>query len=424
MLLSALLFSLQLGIVSPADSAVKVHHGLCRKHFLLKLMKSDTYFNPFLDSVKKYRIQIVYSEINRDKKNQPHLKTFSFRAGKDYIYPASMVKLPAAIMGMEKMNSPAFLQANIYDSIWVDTTSCVNLSPHYFHLDEPRPCLAQFIKEMMLVSSNTAFNPFYDFLGPDFMHERMKELGYKNFFTNVRFAPCDNNGNRILNAIKFFDPQTKALVYSTSVYESKLVYSYSKKDAVIGWGHWNNNDSLLMDPMDFRKISHFDIRDEADLLTKIIFPSLQKKGREFHLQDSDYSFLKKYMGMFPRESVRPVYDPEKYPDNFLKYFIFGDDTSGKHFPPNIRIFNKVGQSYGFITDDAYVRDTLNGVEFFLAAVIYTNRDGVLNDGKYEYKTEAIPFMAHLGRLIYNYELTRKKKFKPEFEKINFNDQLF
>jgi len=60
------------------------------------------------------------------------------------------------------------------------------------------------------------------------------------------------------------------------------------------------------------------------------------------------------------------------------------DSGTYTMPDNIRIFNKVGQAYGFMTDCSYVVDTLNKVEFFLSCSMYLNADGILNDGIYEY----------------------------------------
>jgi hypothetical protein len=44
----------------------------------------------------------------------------------------------------------------------------------------------------------------------------------------------------------------------------------------------------------------------------------------------------------------------------------------------------------------------------LSAVIYTNENQIINDGKYEYNTVALPFLAELGRQIYAFELKRTK----------------
>ena len=93
-------------------------------------------------------------------------------------------------------------------------------------------------------------------------------------------------------------------------------------------------------------------------------------------------------------------------------------------PKNIRIFNKVGDAYGFLLDNAYIVDFANGVEFMLTTVIYCNEDGIFNDDKYDYDTVGFPFMANLGDVIYNYEINRKKKVKPNLSKfkINYDEQ--
>ncbi len=48
----------------------------------------------------------------------------------------------------------------------------------------------------------------------------------------------------------------------------------------------------------------------------------------------------------------------------------------------------------------------------LAATVYVNSDGILNDDKYDYETVGYPFMYQLGQTIYNYELHRPRKYKP------------
>jgi len=45
----------------------------------------------------------------------------------------------------------------------------------------------------------------------------------------------------------------------------------------------------------------------------------------------------------------------------------------------------------------------------LSATIYCNEDEIFNDNKYEYDELGFPFMKHLGEVIYNYELGRKKQ---------------
>jgi hypothetical protein len=77
----------------------------------------------------------------------------------------------------------------------------------------------------------------------------------------------------------------------------------------------------------------------------------------------------------------------------------------------------VGWAYGFLTDVAYIVDFETGVEFFLAATIHVNEDGVFNDDNYEYESVGLPFMANLGRTVFAHEKKRKKKRLPDLGKF-------
>jgi hypothetical protein len=82
-------------------------------------------------------------------------------------------------------------------------------------------------------------------------------------------------------------------------------------------------------------------------------------------------------------------------------------------PKNIRIFNKEGDAYGQLLDVAYIVDFDKNIEFFLSAEIYCNQDGVINDDKYDYETIGYPFMKNLGKVIYDYEVNRKRAYYPD-----------
>lgn len=75
------------------------------------------------------------------------------------------------------------------------------------------------------------------------------------------------------------------------------------------------------------------------------------------------------------------------------------------------------QAYGYLIDNAYIADFKNGVEFLLSAVIYVNNNQIFNDDKYEYDEIGFPFLANLGKVIYEYELKRDKKFPSDLSKF-------
>ena len=98
------------------------------------------------------------------------------------------------------------------------------------------------------------------------------------------------------------------------------------------------------------------------------------------------------------ESNYPNYNDGKHWDSYCKFFIYGDKKGA--MIPEIRIFNKVGQAYGTVTDVAYIKDEKNKIEFFLTATILVNENMIYNDDIYEYDEIGIPFLAALGRGVH------------------------
>jgi hypothetical protein len=48
------------------------------------------------------------------------------------------------------------------------------------------------------------------------------------------------------------------------------------------------------------------------------------------------------------------------------------------------------------------------VHFLLSATILVNENGIYNDDVYEYEATGLPFLAELGRALYQFELKRIK----------------
>jgi hypothetical protein len=160
---------------------------------------------------------------------------------------------------------------------------------------------------------------------------------------------------------------------------------------------------LVEEPFDFSHSNYLSVGTLQGILRNVLFPHAASPGGRFGLTEDDYRFLYAHMSMLPRESAEPAYpDRETYSDSYVKYFLFGDSKAP--IPSHIRIFNKVGEAYGYLIDDAYVADFDAGVEFLLTAVIQVNADQIYNDDLYEYEEVGRPFLARLGRAVYEHEL--------------------
>jgi len=217
--------------------------------------------------------------------------------------------------------------------------------------------------------------------------------------------------NRHTNPIRFMDKHGYVFYYQPPAYSS-IKFDFSKS-YLVGKAHYNRNDSLIQSPMDFTKHNNLPLEDLHKMLQSVIFPPKIFSSQSFYITDADYQFIYKYMQAYPSESKFPRYDTSEYFDSYTKFFY---KAGRQKIPPNIRIFNKPGWSYGYLTDAAYVTDREHGIEFMLSAVIYVNADGVLNDNKYEYEETGYPFFSEIYRIIYDYERNRKRKYTPDLSR--------
>jgi hypothetical protein len=184
----------------------------------------------------------------------------------------------------------------------------------------------------------------------------------------------------------------------------------------LGFYQFHGRDSVLIHkPFNFSEKNGLSLEDEQNILLSILFPS-DSPVPGFNLSKQNRNFLLKYMSMFPSESVHPRYPFKKYPDNYAKFLIFGSDSSIK-IPRNIRIFNKIGQAYGFLIDNAYIVDFDRNIEFVLSVVINTNTDQIYNDDHYAYSSLGFPFLRNLGKYIYDQEIQRKRKVIPNLDEF-------
>jgi len=383
---------------------------------LQQILDKNRKLKSILANKSLWDIQIIYTQINRDAQNRPSFRSlyYNFRP-QHYFYPASTVKLPALVLGLEKLNelknpqvtrdTPMRMASAFpgYPALVSDSTSATGYAT-----------LAHFGKQILLVSDNEAHNRIYDFLGQEYINQTFTQKGYLNSrFSHRLSVPYSFEENKITPEVSFFRPETNEILYIQEKKESQRDYQYPAP-ILRGQGYYQG-DQLVQLPFDFARRNAFGLQDQQRLLQAILFPESLPESARFNLTTSDYQFLYQYMSQLPRETTFPRLDPATYYDSYVKFLGFGD--SKEPIPAHIRIFNKVGDAYGYLIDNAYVVDFENKIEFMLSAVIHCNSDGVFNDDKYEYDTVGFPFMGELGRTIFSHELKRSRENTPDLSKF-------
>jgi hypothetical protein len=378
------------------------------------LNQYPAYFDSLLKHNDVWQIKIIYTQVDRKGSNKPVFTNYYFNIDpKQYFYPASTVKMPTAILALQRLN-----ELNIPG---LDKNTTMVTEAAYSRQDavyndpnsaDGRPTIANYIRKIFLVSDNDAFNRLYEFLGQEYINNSLHKMGYDSaqIIHRLNISRTEDE-NRHSNPVTFYDTSGEVL-YRQPLVTSKLIYE--TRNTFLGNGYVNG-DKIINQPFNFSNKNRFALTDLHSILQTVIFPEAVEKKQRFHLAKDDYQFLHRYMSMKPQESDFPQYD-SSFNGAYSKFLMYGGKGD---MEPNVRIFNKEGDAYGFLTDVAYFVDFEKGIEFFLSASIYSNSDGIFNDDHYDYENVGLPFLRNLGRVIYDYEIKRGRKHKPDLSSLHF-----
>lgn len=387
--------------------------------FLEDILKQyPQYFDSILHNRKNWNVQLIYTQIDKGANGIAALKNYYFNLNAaKYFYPASTVKFPVSILALQKLNELK-IKGLDRNTTMITEQAYSGQTPVYNDPTTPagKPSIAHYIKKILMVSDNDAYNRLYEFLGQEYINDQLHKKGYGDVqFLHRLSIPLSPDENRHTNPVKFLDAQ------NNTVYDKPIQYNttnYLQRNDSIGRGFYREGQQVN-EPMDFSAKNRISLEDLHTILISLVFPNKVYSSQRFDLTPEDRDFLLKYMSQLPTESTFPPYpaDTASYWPAYCKFLMYGSEKGP--LPNNIRIFNKVGNAYGQLTDVAYIVDHDKKIEFFLSATIYCNTDGILNDDKYDYDTIGFPFMKHLGHVIYEYELNRKRRVIPNLSNLIF-----
>ncbi len=396
--------------------------GTEENNLIVDLLRSQqsAVVDTVLNAPEKYQVQILYTQIDRDENNKPSFTAYTYGVSPDtYFYPASVVKFPIALLALQKLNELGIDGLNKYSTMLTDSAFAGQTKVQFDSTSESgMPSVAHYIKKILVVSDNDAYNRLYEFLGQDYINNKLHQKGYENLRIIHRLSVFNTpEQNRNTNPVSFYD--NAKILYQQDMVSSRKDW-VGDENIPLGKS-FMRNDTLMEEAKDFGQNNAVSVANLQDMLKAVIFPEAVPEKQRFDLSEEDYDFLYQYMSQLPRETTFPDYKAdtsENYYDSFSKFFIFGDKQ--ENIPANIRIFNKIGMAYGFLIDNAYVADLENKVEFLLTAVIYVNENQIFNDNVYEYDEIGLPFLGELGRAVLEYEKGRKREHQPDLSKFEMN----
>lgn len=336
-----------------------------------------------MDNVEKYEIQIKVSEL-MPTADTLYSRNYEYQVNDSfYFYPASSVKFPIAALALEKVNSMDGIDSN---------------TPFRIEGDTIISTIRKDVTAIFAVSDNDAYNRLFEFMGSDYINAALNSKGY----SAVRLA-------HRLSIPNSDDLTTKPVIFQLAdgtIFQQDSVTNSPIKALKIsglkkGIGYYNNSE-LIREPMDFSEKNYLAISSLHEMMKRVRYPEAFPIEERFILNKEDQEFLLKSMQNRPREVG---YDESEYYDGYVKFLGFGDTR--ERIPNHLKIFNKVGYAYGYLTDCSLFEDSKNGVVFLITATIHVNDNQIFNDDTYEYEDIGIPFLAELGRQLHAYFIEKK-----------------
>jgi len=369
------------------------------------LLNKDPLLDQVINNPSKYYFQLIYTKVEK-RDNKINYHTYSINQGKQYYYPASLIKFPLTFVALEKLTSLKDSGVNINDSISVNTCSCDFATNNYVSKHR-NPTMLQFLREMMIMSNNDAYNLYFDFVGRDLFNARMHSMNIFDIQMKNRFTGgCGEENNKSSGGITFnknnadkaytipcsksiqnwiIDSVKYPVFFETKSYYKKKVVTNKQNNAA------NNYVSLLQ--------AHL-------LLINLMHPNSGIYKNDFNIDASYKKQFIKAIGSFPRELEMSSYDTANLADYYYKFFI--DPKVIQTKDNSIRVYNKVGLASGFVSDVSYFYDSTNQIEYFISAAILSKK---ANSNENNYNDLGIPILRKIGGLIYTDELYNRKNEK-------------
>ena len=264
-------------------------------------LNSDEFLSEILKNKEQYEIQVLFTEINRNKDGEPEFTDFQFQVDEEkYFYPASTIKLPIIVLTLNKINELRL------EGIDINLKSKIKLKSYNkkqkIVINDSITSFQNLISKVFLTSDNSAANILIDFLGYNYFNSKMKKEGYANTYLNHKFSPDQNvNNNWEIQTLKddIISSKDEQIFIKSNNISGLLKGDRTLKDGKVSIG-----------PLDFSYKNRFSLLDMHTFIKKIIFTEKSNNQNYFNLNVEDYDFLRYWMSRFTYEDNGKKYEDD------------------------------------------------------------------------------------------------------------------
>ena len=318
-----------------------------------------------LADASRYRFQVVLGLVEERLGEKPVLVQHGFRAGAEYLYPASTVKLfargrrpraarraaPPRRWPRHRRRHAARLPPPLRGEELEDADPT--------NLDGGTSPCAHEIRKLFLVSDNEAFNRLYEFVGPTAWRRSLERAGHRRACASStgcrsrarRRRTCARRGSTSSrDGFRTRCPSAPPQPLPAPPPMPGLLHR-RRLPRRRRTTHRGADGLRRQEP---RRRSPTSSAGSA----RWCAPTSTAAAAGFTLTEADRELLLRAMSQLPRESANPRLRPGRVPRRL------------RQVPParlervipaeRLRVYNKIGQAYGFTLDNAWIDDRQTG----------------------------------------------------------------
>ncbi|MEO0732442.1 MAG: serine hydrolase, partial [Bacteroidota bacterium] len=162
----------------------------------------------------KYEIQVLYTEIDRKEDGTVALQTHRWGAADttQYFYPASTVKMPAAILALQRLNELGVVGLDHRTPLFHGAGTAPAAAPQTAVSTDATapsglPTVENYLRKIFLVSDNDAYCRLFEWLGPTYLNQALQRVGITGgrLQHRVGVGGFDTETHAWLNPVRFAD---------------------------------------------------------------------------------------------------------------------------------------------------------------------------------------------------------------------------
>ena len=417
----------------------------------VKNKKARRAITKVLEDPQFYRFQLLITEYEKRSDKSEVLTPHIFRVDEEYFYPASAIKTYGSIAALRHYtllkNQKSWLTTN--DPMSSRARNCK--SQDKSNEATGLASLEHEIKKTQLISSNKAFNTVFNVTGFRRLHEYIladfpSVRVYHRLSSRETHQEClKTPALHICNWTKTGVDHKRSYLRKVQTSPADLSDLVAQARATAPTGFKENRASLLVgkgykdmktkkrvaQPMDFtfkNRASFYDfqrlnmgmyvLNQDTPLGPAVKLLGTSKDSKNPPLINPTWlKELRHAMAIYPRHSKNPQYSGRSLAETRFKPLIRGIRwASKKLIDQDLYYLNKAGKALGFHMDNAFIAFGKNAGEIkksgfpmnspkrglFVTVGIYVNKDGILNDDKYEYSKISVPVLNAIGYAVGRY----------------------